>query len=98
MDSPYGEVEAFKAPKDRKRGARKAKQQHSEVQIEREARAHKRETKKAAAKKPRKPQVVVDQSQVLVLGAGATGNSAAATGTGEPTIVRSFSLGLDAQS
>lgn len=92
MDSPYGEVEAFKAPKNRKRGARKARQEHSEAKIEREARAHKRETKKATAKKPRKQVVEVDQSQVLDLGGGASSGSAAATGTGEPTIVRSFSL------
>ncbi len=81
MDSPNGE---WKQPKDRKRGARKAKQEHSEAKIEREARAHKRETKKPAAK-PRKPPVVVDQDQVLVLGGGGAA-------TGEPTIVRSFSL------
>lgn len=83
MDSPYGEC---KQPKDRKRGAKKAKQEHSEAQIEREAKAHKRETKKPAAK-PRKQPVVVEQSQVLVLG-----GASSAAATGEPTIVRSFSL------
>lgn len=84
MDSPYGE---YKQPKDRKRGARKARQEHSEAKIEREAKAHKRDTKKQAAK-PKKPPIVVDQDQVLVLGGGGGGGAT----TVEPTIVRSFSL------
>ena len=48
MDSPNGEGDASKAPKNRQRGTRKAKEKHSEAKIEKEAKAHKRETKKRA--------------------------------------------------
>lgn len=88
MDSPNGEVEA---PKNRQRGARKAKEKHSEAKIEKEAKAHKRETKKRA------PKQTVDPSQVLTLPVGDDEKTVVRVGgaeeSQEPVIVRSFSLG-----